>query len=147
MGIEISERILDEMLRHAKMAYPRESCGVLVGSSSGDMARANYFTVCENIHADNPSRRFLIDPLAYLEIEDRADAEGLSIVSIVHSHPDHPDEPSAFDRQHAWPGLSYIIISVSGGRIAGYSSWRLTGDRGGFVAEPILPGGSYGAPD
>ena len=44
--------------------------------------------------------------------EIEAEKLGLSIISIVHSHPDHPDRPSEFDLNHAWPGFSYIIISV-----------------------------------
>ena len=37
---------------------------------------------------------------------------GRELVGFYHSHPDHPAEPSAFDLEHAWPNLSYVIVSV-----------------------------------
>ena len=61
----------------------------------------------------------------------------MSVISIVHSHPDHPAKPSDFDLDHAWPGFSYIIISVKLGRAAGYRSWQLNENRSFFVEENI----------
>jgi proteasome lid subunit RPN8/RPN11 len=126
------------MLVQMQVSYPAEACGLIVGRWQGDLALGDSYHPCANQRQENRERRFLIDPLHYQAVEDRADAQGLSIVSIVHSHPDHPDLPSEFDRQHAWPGLSYIIIAVQGGRIAGYRSWRLREDRSGFDLESII---------
>ena len=75
--------------------------------------------------------------MAYQDAEDLADEKGLSIISIVHSHPDHPDKPSEFDRNHAWPGFSYIIMSIKKGVSAGYRSWKLDQDRTKFIEEKI----------
>ena len=90
-----------------------------------------------NIKEENRERRFLIDPMAYQKAEDEADERGLSVISIVHSHPDHPDKPSEFDREHAWPGFSYIIISVQKGNTKSYRSWKLNEDRKFFIEENI----------
>ncbi len=147
MTIQIPEHIVNEFLHQAEAEYPCESCGVLLGRVGQRLASAERFLACANTHSDNPARRFLIDPLTYQEIEDSADAESLAIISIVHSHPDHPDEPSDFDLRHAWPGVSYIIISVCQGHTAGYRSWRLTDDRQRFVAERICSGGDHETPD
>ena len=54
-----------------------------------------------------------------------------------HSHPNHPDKPSDFDRDHAWPGFSYIIISVYSGKVKSYKSWQLNQDRKFFIEENI----------
>ena len=64
-------------------------------------------------------------------------------VGYYHSHPDHPARPSDFDREHAWPGTSYMIISVIKGRVVDGRSWRLTDDRSRFEEEELL--GSNGA--
>jgi proteasome lid subunit RPN8/RPN11 len=75
--------------------------------------------------------------MAYQKAEDEADERNLSVISIVHSHPDHPDKPSDFDRDHAWPGFSYIIISVQNGKAVSYRSWQLNQDRKFFIEENI----------
>ena len=64
-------------------------------------------------------------------------AAGLTLVGFYHSHPDHPAEPSAFDLEHAWHNLSYVITSVLDGRPDRTRSWRLRADRSGFDEETI----------
>ena len=64
---------------------------------------------------DSPRNRYLISPRDLLEAEKAARALGLDIVGVYHSHPDHPARPSEFDREHAFPWYSYIIVSVRGG--------------------------------
>lgn len=141
MSIEINALIQAQILAHAEVCYPNESCGFVLGSLHGnDESKGSRYCPSANTMEDK-NRRFLIDPLEYQVIEDRADEEGLAIIAIVHSHPDHPDLPSEFDRQHAWPGLSYIIISVLGGKAQSYRSWRLTEDHSVFNDEDILVGG------
>lgn len=148
MSIRISQEIIVAMMTQAEAVYPAESCGLIVGESRQDdscdddsreaESHAHYYLPFENDRRDNSERRFLIDPIIYQMAEDRADSEGLAIVSVVHSHPDHPDRPSEFDRTHAWPGLSYIIIAVRAGRAVSYRSWRLTENRERFEEESIL---------
>lgn len=137
MAIRISAEIREAMLGQMIERYPLEGCGLILGRWQGDEAQGTRYIPCENRHAGRQERRFIIDPDIWQRVEDEADAEHLSIVSIVHSHPDHPDQPSEFDRLHAWPGLSYIIIAVRQGRIAGFRSWRLREDRSAFDAEVI----------
>ena len=61
-------------------------------------------------------------------------------MGYYHSHPDHPARPSEFDREHAWPGVSYLIVSVEKGKVADARSWRLTDDREKFDEEESSPG-------
>lgn len=64
-------------------------------------------------------------------------ALGLDIVGVFHSHPDHPNRPSQFDRDWALPWYSYIITSVSAGKAVESRSWRLADDRTNFTEEDI----------
>ncbi|MCX4024827.1 M67 family metallopeptidase [Endozoicomonas sp. SM1973] len=142
MTIYITTEINHAMLNHAQQRYPSESCGLIIGHWQASYTTSCYYYPCNNQITANSQRRFLIDPVVYQEAEDNADQQGLSIISIVHSHPDHPDEPSEFDRQHAWPGISYIIISVVNGKIASYRSWQLTNNRNQFLPETIQVDGN-----
>jgi len=63
--------------------------------------------------------------------------QGLEVIGWYHSHPDHPARPSDFDREHAWPWYSYVIVSVMSGRPADMTSWRLNDDRQNYAAENI----------
>jgi cysteine synthase B len=119
---------------HGAATYPDECCGVLLGPRDG--------TVSETWPLDNSTglerrRRFLIGPDDYRRAEAHAAARGLEIVGFYHSHPDHPAEPSAFDLAHAWPNLSYAIVSIRGGIPREMRCWRLRADRSGYDEESI----------
>jgi len=96
----------------------------------------------ELLPVDDPGReternRFLIDPLDQLRVEKDARARGLEVLGYYHSHPDHPARPSIYDRKHAWPWYSYVIISVEQGVPKDLTSWVLAEDRWAFRAEQV----------
>ena len=135
--INITQKIENIFTSHGEKDYPYECCGFILGHFHGDESFGTEYLPAANVKEENRKRRFLIDPLAYQKAEDEADEQGLSVISIVHSHPDHPDAPSDFDRDHAWPGFSYIIISVQNGKVASYRSWQLNENRSFFIEENI----------
>ena len=135
--INITQKIVDSFLSHGEKEYPHECCGFILGQFKDDESFGIEYLPASNVKEENRERRFLIDPLAYQKAEDEADDQGMSIISIVHSHPDHPDKPSDFDRDHAWPGFSYIIISVQNGKAISYRSWQLNENRKYFIEENI----------
>ena len=135
--INITQKIADCFLSHGEKEYPHECCGFILGQFKGDESIGLEYLPASNIKEENRERRFLIDPLAYQKAEDTAEDQEMSIISIVHSHPDHPDKPSDFDRDHAWPGFSYIIISVQNGSASSYRSWQLSKNREFFIEENI----------
>ena len=69
-------------------------------------------------------------PLDQLQAMKRARAAGLDIVGVYHTHPDHPAEPSAYDRDTAAPEWSYVIASVRKGKVADVRSWCVRGPGG-----------------
>jgi proteasome lid subunit RPN8/RPN11 len=91
-----------------------------------------------NTREDSARRnRYLISPEDYLKAEMTADELGLSLIGVFHSHPDHPNQPSEFDREWAQPFFSYIITSVEKGKAVGSRSWLLKEDRSQFLEEKI----------
>jgi len=135
--INLTKEIIKQFMKHAESDYPHECCGFIIGNFKDKESIGNEYVPASNIKEENRERRFLIDPISYQKAEDKADGRGLAVISIVHSHPDHPDKPSDFDRDHAWPGFSYIIISVQNGKATSYRSWQLNENREFFIEENI----------
>ena len=136
-AINITQKIVDTFISHGEKDYPHECCGFILGQFKDEESFGVEYLPESNVKEGNRERRFLIDPLAYRKAEDEADEREMSVISIVHSHPDHPAKPSDFDLDHAWPGFSYIIISVKLGKADGYRSWKLNENRSFFVEENI----------
>ena len=135
--INVTHDIIRQFKNHGELEYPHECCGFILGHFKGEESIGVEYLPASNTKETNRERRFLIDPMAYQKAEDEADERGLSVISIVHSHPDHPDKPSEFDREHAWPGFSYIIISVQNESAVSFKSWQLHTNRKFFTEENI----------
>ena len=133
----ISARHLHTAGQHAAMSYPDECCGVLIGRALGDSTVVERLLSVGNERGDSRHNRYLINPETVLAAHKEARALGLDVVGYYHSHPDHPARPSEFDREHAWPGISYLIVSVEKGKVADARSWRLADDRERFDEEEI----------
>jgi proteasome lid subunit RPN8/RPN11 len=87
---------------------------------------------------ENAYPRYLITAADMLGGEKEAERLGQSIIGIFHSHPDHPNLPSEFDREWAIPWYSYLITRVDNGQAVESKSWRLIDDRSGFSPEDII---------
>jgi proteasome lid subunit RPN8/RPN11 len=138
LPLKIGAGDVDLIHEHATEAYPEECAGALVGIDSGGVRVVVDVWRAENTHEEERSRRFLIEPLAVKKFEEQAEEKDMGLLGFYHSHPDHPAEPSDYDREHAWPGYSYVIASVSGENVEDMRSWTLKGDRSGYDEETIV---------
>ena len=137
MTLLLDPRAAAAIRRHGEADYPAEACGLIAGSIEGEKKVATTLVPLANQRTDAARNRYLIDPASFRRAQERLDRDGLEIIGVYHSHPDHPPRPSAFDREHAWPWLSYVIVEVGGGRAGELKSWVLAEDRGTFDEEPI----------
>jgi proteasome lid subunit RPN8/RPN11 len=128
---------LEAIDRHGEATFPEECCGFLIGRASGETTVVERVLPVENERQDSRHNRYVIEPETVLKAHKEARAAGADVVGYYHSHPDHPSRPSDFDREHAWPGLSYLIVSVMKGRVADARSWRLADDRERFEEEVL----------
>ena len=115
--------------------YPHETCGLMIGTQDGDGVRVRRVVQAANLNTERARDRYELDPQAMMTADVAARAEGLDVVGIWHSHPDHPAKPSETDRAKAWEGWSYVIVSVNEAGVADLRSWRLYGDT--FAEEPV----------
>jgi proteasome lid subunit RPN8/RPN11 len=147
----ITAELAEKIREHGVEAYPYECCGALLGTdldisafdpneNSRKISREvlSLFPLI-NRRDDSPRNRFAVTADDVREAEKAASAQGLEVIGWYHSHPDHPARPSDFDRDHAWPWYSYIIVSVHTGVPQDMTSWRLKDDRTGYLEEKISP--------
>jgi len=124
-----------------KSAYPNECCGILIGSvndASGAKV-VRHAQAIRNAQTDSEQyHRFLITPEDMLEAELTARKLKADVIGFYHSHPDHPSAPSEYDKDHALPFYSYVIVAVEKGADRVLTSWELAADRTVFSQETIL---------
>jgi len=122
---------------HGEQAYPEEGAGFLLGDDGAERLVKKIFPLSNSREDAARHNRYLITPEDYLKAELEAGRLRLNLIGVFHSHPDHPNRPSEFDRDWAQPFFSYIITSVDLGKAIESRSWRLLEDRSQFVEEKI----------
>jgi proteasome lid subunit RPN8/RPN11 len=135
-----TDDVLDAIRAHGAAAYPDEGCGFLLGTVTD--AGANRVTATHRTANRAPetrrARRYTITADDYRAADAAARAQGLDVVGVYHSHPDHPARPSATDLDEAtFPGYTYVIVSVHDGTPADLTAWTLAPDRTRFEPEPV----------
>ena len=125
--------------RHVEGTYPYEGGGLLIGQTDGQGRKiVTEIKPFANQRAlEDQYNRILITDEMYRAGEEYADGKGLLLIGFFHSHPDHPARPSEFDREHALPWWSYVIVSVQQGKAVEVLSWQLREDRSVFDVEKI----------
>jgi len=134
--LSISKELAERIRAHGAETYPHECCGALLGRDDEAREILGLFPLI-NRRDDSPQNRFSVTAQDVLDAEKSARQQGLDVVGWYHSHPDHPARPSEYDRDHAWPWYSYIIVSVAQGHPQDMTSWRLNDDRQQFSSEGI----------
>jgi proteasome lid subunit RPN8/RPN11 len=128
MRLAFSREHLAALNTHAEREYPREGCGILLGS-----AGETQFTVTEVLPCTNEIAarhdRYRIPPSELIAAQKRARAGGMDIIGFYHSHPDHPPQWSQTDLAEAhWFGCVYVIIGVERGVVGKTRAFLLEGD-------------------
>ena len=105
--LAFATRAFAEMIGHTYDGYPLEACGLLVGR--GD--RVDRFVACTNEAAS--ARIYAIPGKELLLAERAAEADGLEIIGVFHSHTHSEPYPSPTDVEQAPdPAWYYVIVSL-----------------------------------
>jgi proteasome lid subunit RPN8/RPN11 len=104
------------MVGHCYDGLPLEACGLLAGpkgtgAGAGGDAKA---TVCyPTRNAARSSRVYEVHGLDYRDADDDADAKGLEILGVFHSHTHTDPYPSPTDVASAlFPQWHYVLVSL-----------------------------------
>lgn len=106
-------RIVQELISHARLEYPNEACGLILGSgSAADGGIALSFVPTRNAAAS--PYRYEIDSQDLLRVTLDADERDEVFWAIVHSHTHTPARPSPTDIGLAlYPDALYILVSLA----------------------------------
>lgn len=107
--LRVSRGLVDEVVRHAAAAAPREACGLLSGDARSGLART--FRPARNVAES--AFLYRMDPGEVVRLVGAISAAGEELLAIVHSHPASAPRPSATDvREAAWPDVRHLIVSL-----------------------------------
>lgn len=125
--VRLSTAVAAEIRQLCEQAYPLEACGAIFGQGDGDAEPWLVLGIrpAPNQHGDDQRRRYAVPPEFQLQAERDARARGQDVIGYYHSHPDHPPQPSEYDRAHAWFGYLYAICSVAKGSAQDLNAFTL----------------------
>lgn len=135
--LRLSQDLLTKIHAHGEQAYPEEGAGFMLGADGQERVVEAILPLSNSREDAARKNRYLFTPADYMKAELEAERLGLSLLGVFHSHPDHPNRPSEFDREWAQPFFSYVITSVGLGKALESRSWRLVEDRSEFQEEQI----------
>jgi proteasome lid subunit RPN8/RPN11 len=135
--LKIREDLLRQIHEHGVETYPHECCGALLGRDGDNSREVLDLLPLANRRDDSPRNRFEVTSEDVRLAEKTARDKRLELIGWYHSHPDAPARPSEYDREHAWPWYSYIIVSVQKREPKDTTSWRLRDDRESYDSEAI----------
>lgn len=132
----IEDHCMRLVVDHALALYPNEACGVLMARKGAPTGITDMRTA-RNVSREDQSRRYLIDPLEFLRLDEIAEDLGMDICGFYHSHPDHPPVPSEYDRKFALEGYLYLIVSIKKGQYGSARAWLYDQKTGIFNEVPL----------
>lgn len=124
-----------QMVAHCLAGLPDEACGLLAGPpGSGDIAR-----LYPTANAAASAKLYTVDPRDHLRADRDAEANGLEIIGVFHSHTHTEAYPSPTDvAQAPDPGWHYVLVSLQHPE-AVVRSYRIVD--GAITEEPVVLAG------
>jgi proteasome lid subunit RPN8/RPN11 len=105
-------QLLDEMVAHCLDGYPLEACGLIAGTTeSSSLAAVTLLYPTRNAAAS--ARVYEVDPRDMLRADREAEAAGVQLIGVFHSHTHTDAKPSPTDiAQAPDPGWHYVLVSL-----------------------------------
>lgn len=130
--LTISQRLVDQMIAHARADHPDEACGVLAGPEGSD--RPERFIPM--INAERSPTFYRFDSGEQLKVWREMDRNDEEPVVIYHSHTATKAYPSRTDIAYAGePDAHYVILSTREAGQTEIRSYRIVD--GVVTEEPI----------
>jgi proteasome lid subunit RPN8/RPN11 len=96
------------IIAHARRDRPSECCGLLLGESDAIVEAVPLANA-----AENPERRYFIEPAAYLKVLRAARQRSLDVIGVYHSHPRSTATPSPTDAAEGFSHFIFLIVGLA----------------------------------
>jgi proteasome lid subunit RPN8/RPN11 len=148
-AVGMSPDVLHELYAHALDAQPEECCGLVLGH---DERRFSKVVRCRNEmnlrHTEDPQRfprdsrsGFWMSEVDAQRALEAAEATGLRVTAIYHSHVDVDAYLSELDLEYAEPGVypdaAQVVIAVSEGGVKRVAIFEREGVGHPFLGHPV----------
>lgn len=139
----LERKFIKQIEAEGAAAYPNECCGIMFGrdvsdSQGGSRIVERLMPVKNDFETGEQYHRFSISGKQLMDAEKNASLHGQMVLGFYHSHPDHPAKPSEYDRQHAWPFYSYVIVAITKREATDMTSWLLDEQTATFSRQNIV---------
>ena len=119
--LRLPAAVYTEMVGHCLSGLPDEACGLLGGDPATGAAGHCYPT--RNLAAS--AKLYEVDPQQHLRADRHAEAQGMAIIGVFHSHTHTDPYPSPVDvRQAPDPTWHYVLVSLRH-EVASVRSYRI----------------------
>lgn len=125
------------MIEHARAAYPRECCGLLLGEAHPAGRVMRQAIPARNAFQGDQRDRFEIDPAELARVQREARQSGLDLIGVFHSHPDDDAYFSKTDLENACPWYANVVLSIRHGEYAGAACFNVDPDQSEATPEPF----------
>jgi proteasome lid subunit RPN8/RPN11 len=114
MTLRLTESEYITIVGHSYGALPDEACGLLLGPlGPGNEPTGVITRVWPARNADASARTYTVDPKDMLSAMRAAEADGVEVVGVWHSHTHTDAYPSPTDvKQAVDPSWFYVIVSL-----------------------------------
>lgn len=128
--MQMRQKTYDDIVAWSNRGYPNEVVALLLGyiDDADGIVIDNYVPVV-NLAVDALTQ-FVLDPQGWLIADATAQALGVEIVGIIHTHPDAVPYPSIADNVSAdllGSRFAYLIASVTADGGVSMLAWRWNG--------------------
>jgi proteasome lid subunit RPN8/RPN11 len=134
--LHVEKQAWDAMVSHAEKIFPKECCGVMVGTD-GVVKEA---VPLANVYTGPQEDFFVMDPQDLNRVDRESRARGLDVLGVYHSHPNCDAYFSKRDLEHSCSWFSYVVLSIKNGRFDHANSYRPDFDQKEAPKEELIHG-------
>ena len=121
IDLTLGPGILEQIIQHAKDAYPIEACGLLAGRGVADR-----FIGMRNVSPS--SSEYEMDPAELIHVLRELRNAGDQLMAIYHSHPHGPAALSHKDMEQAYyPDAAHVVVSLAEPEQPQAAAFRIAG--------------------